>query len=77
MSLLSFSKARVVFNSGALDAALAAITESGATHMVVFDTGSYIAVLPDGSVIGYSEREDLLAYVTCEMTGGAASVERT
>ena len=50
----------VVFLSGAIDAALAAITETGASHMVIFDTGSYIAVLPDGSVIGCSDDEDLL-----------------
>jgi hypothetical protein len=56
------SNTRTVFHSGALDAAIAAITETGAPHMVIFDTGSYIAVLPDGSVIGYSETEDLLAF---------------
>jgi len=56
------SNTRTVFYSGVLEAAFAAITESGAPHMVIFDTGSYIAVLPDGSVIGYSDTEDLLAY---------------
>jgi hypothetical protein len=71
------SETSLVFNSGALDAALAAIVESGATHMVIFATGSYIGVLPDGSVIGYSEREDLLACETCKMSGGATSARRT
>lgn len=51
-----------VFRSGAIDAAFAAISETGASHMVIFDTGSYIAVLPDGGVIGCSDEEDLLAY---------------
>lgn len=56
------SDTETVFRSGAVDAALAAITETGASHMVIFDTGSYIGVLPDGGVIGCSEFEDLLAY---------------
>lgn len=30
--------------------------------MVIFDTGSYVAVLPEGDVIGCSEFEDLLAW---------------
>ncbi len=50
-----------VFRCGAIGAALAAITEAGTPHMVVFDTGSYIGVMPDGRVIGYSDWEDLLA----------------
>jgi hypothetical protein len=66
------SETRLVFNSGAIDAALAAITESGASHMIIFDTGSYIGVLPDGRVIGCSERDDLLAYVRCEIPSGTA-----
>jgi hypothetical protein len=56
------SDTATVFRSGALNAALAAIAETGAQHMVVFDTGSYIGVLPNGSVLGYSESEDLLVY---------------
>ncbi|MBS0657999.1 MAG: hypothetical protein JSR82_07110 [Verrucomicrobia bacterium] len=51
-----------VFRCRAIDAAFNAIKESGAAHMVIFDTGSYIAVLPDGRVIGYSEGEDLRGY---------------
>jgi hypothetical protein len=56
------SNTKTVFYSGALDAALAAIMETGAPHMVIFDTGSYIGVLPDGSVIGCSDTENLLGY---------------
>jgi hypothetical protein len=56
------SDTETVLYSGALDAALAAITETAAPHMVIFDTGSYIGVLSDGSVIGYSESEDLVAF---------------
>ena len=51
-----------VFLSCALDAAFDAITEAGVSHMVIFDTGSYVAVLPDGSVVGYSDDEDLLMF---------------
>ncbi len=51
-----------VYRCGAIDAALSAIKEAGASHMVIFDTGSYLAVFPDGRVFGYSDREDLLAY---------------
>lgn len=56
------SEIRFVFHSGVLDVVAAVLAETGAPHMVIFDTGSYIAVLPDGNVIGYSETEDLLAY---------------
>lgn len=56
------SDTETVYRCGAIEAALAAITESGAPHMVIFDTGSYIAVLPDGKVFGYSKEEDLPAY---------------
>jgi len=51
-----------VYRCGAIDAAFAAIAEAGVPHLVIFDTGSYIAVLPDGKVFGTSEREDLLAF---------------
>ncbi|HEY1051813.1 MAG TPA: hypothetical protein VGE39_18710 [Prosthecobacter sp.] len=53
------STTATVLKSGALEVAHRAIVEAGGHHMVVFDTGSYIAVLPDGSVIGYSAFEDL------------------
>jgi hypothetical protein len=56
------SDTKCVFESGALEVAAAAIRDTGAPHMIIFDTGSYIAVLPDGSVIGYSETEELLRY---------------
>lgn len=48
-----------VLKSGALEVAHRAIVEAGGQHMVVFDTGSRMAVLPDGSVVGYSDQEDL------------------
>jgi hypothetical protein len=51
-----------IFRLGATDAALAAIHESRAPFMVCFDTGSYIGVLPDGRVVGFSECEDLTPY---------------
>lgn len=51
-----------VFRCGAIEAAFAAITEAGVPHLVIFDAGSYIAVLPDGRVFGSSDSEDLLAY---------------
>ena len=50
-----------IYRCGAIEAALAAITEAGTPHMVIFDAESYIAVLP-GRVFGYSDNEDLLAY---------------
>ncbi|MBE7494782.1 MAG: hypothetical protein HS117_07545 [Verrucomicrobiaceae bacterium] len=56
------SDTETVFRSGAIDAVFAAICEAGTNHMVIFDTGSYVAVLPEGDVIGCSEFEDLLAW---------------
>lgn len=43
-------------------AALRAITESPTPFIVVFDAVSYIGVLPDGTVIGFSNSGDLNSY---------------
>jgi hypothetical protein len=44
-----------------IPAAMAAIRRNADPHVVVFDSGSYIAVLPEGEIIAYSENEDLPA----------------
>ena len=51
-----------IFRTQAPDAALAAIHDTPNPFMVTFDAGSYIAVLPDGRVIGFSDSEDLTQY---------------
>ena len=60
------SETDTVFCRGALEAAFNAISEAAVRHMVIFDTDSYLAVLPDGRVVGCSEDENLSKFVRTE-----------